>query len=85
MAPTEPLPGPWQQGPGQPGPYWQPPPVRPLNGLSIASLVLGIVWLWWLGSLLATIFGFISLRQIRQSNGWQQGHGMAIAGLTLGS
>jgi hypothetical protein len=47
-------------------------------------LVLGIVWLFWLGSLLAIIFGAIALRQINRSNGWQQGKGMAIAGLTLG-
>jgi hypothetical protein len=29
------------------------------NGLSIAALVLGIVWIFGLGSILAVIFGFV--------------------------
>jgi hypothetical protein len=52
------------------------------SGLAIASLVLGILWLGGLGSLLATIFGGIALRQTR--DGRQGGRGMAIAGLILG-
>lgn len=55
-----------------------------VSGLAIASLVLGIVWLWWIGSLLAIIFGGIAIRQIEDSNGWRTGKGMAIAGLVLG-
>jgi len=58
-------------------------PVRN-NGLAIASMVLGILWIWWLGSLLAVIFGHVSLSQIGKSNGRQTGRGMAIAGLVLG-
>lgn len=54
------------------------------NGLAIASMVLGILWLWWLGSLLAVIFGGISIKQINASNGQQTGKGMATAGLVLG-
>jgi len=54
------------------------------NGFAIASLVLGIVWLYWLGSLLALIFGAVAISQIRKSNGRQTGEGMAIAGLVLG-
>lgn len=76
----EPTQGPWPAPP----PAWSPPPSRPTNGLAIAALVLGIVWIYWIGSLLATIFGFVALRQIRQSGDWQQGRGMAIAGLVLG-
>ena len=34
------------------------------NGLAIASLVVGIVWIYWIGSILAVIFGHIALRQI---------------------
>jgi hypothetical protein len=30
-----------------PGP--SPPPVRRTNGLAIASLVLGVLWLLWIG------------------------------------
>lgn len=57
---------------------------RRTNGLAIASLVLGIVWLWWLGSLLAMIFGIVALHQIEQSGGTLQGRGLAIAGVVLG-
>jgi hypothetical protein len=57
---------------------------RETNGLSIASLVLGIVWFLGIGSILAIIFGFVSRRQIRQSGGRQSGEGMALAGIILG-
>ncbi|MET7299234.1 DUF4190 domain-containing protein [Embleya sp. NPDC005575] len=52
------------------------------NGLAIASMILGIVWLYWLGSLLAVIFGHIALAQTARTG--QQGRGMAIAGVVLG-
>lgn len=55
-----------------------------INGLAIASMVLGIVWIYWIGSILAVIFGHVALRQIKQSNGSQSGRGMAIAGVVLG-
>ena len=54
------------------------------NGLAIASMVLGIIWLYWLGSVLALIFGLVARRQIRDSGGAQSGDGMAIAGIVLG-
>ncbi len=54
------------------------------SGLAIASLVLGILYLCGIGSLLATIFGAVSLGQISRSNGTLTGKGMAIAGLVLG-
>jgi uncharacterized membrane protein len=54
------------------------------NGLAIASLVLGIVWIYWIGSILAIVFGHVALSQIKKSNGTQSGRGMAIAGLVLG-
>jgi len=54
------------------------------NGLAVASMVLGILWIYWLGSILAIVFGHISLSQIKKSNGIQTGRGMAIAGLVLG-
>jgi hypothetical protein len=47
-------------------------------------MVLGIVWVFWLGSLLAVIFGHIALSQIKRSMGALTGRGMAIAGLVLG-
>jgi uncharacterized membrane protein len=45
-------------------------------------MVLGILWLYWIGSILAIIFGFISMSQIKERN--QAGKGMATAGLILG-
>jgi hypothetical protein len=54
------------------------------NGLAVASLVLGILWIFWLGSLLALVFGFIAKGQIERSNGAQGGKGLAIAGIVLG-
>lgn len=54
------------------------------NGFAIASMVLGIVWVYGVGSVLALIFGVIAYRQIQRSNGTQRGKGMAIAGIALG-
>jgi hypothetical protein len=54
------------------------------NGLSIASMILGILWLYWVGSILALIFGYVALGQIKRSHGTQTGRGMAIAGIVLG-
>jgi hypothetical protein len=54
------------------------------NGLAIASMVLGIVWIYWLGSILALIFGYVAKGQIDRSEGRQGGRGMAIAGIVLG-
>lgn len=52
--------------------------------MAIASLVLGLLWLWGIGGLLAVIFGFSAIRQIDQSGGSQSGRGMAIIGIVLG-
>jgi hypothetical protein len=52
------------------------------NGYAIASLVLGILWLFWIGSVLAVIFGHIALNQVHRNG--QSGRGLAIAGLVLG-
>jgi hypothetical protein len=54
------------------------------NGLAIASMVLGILWLYWIGSILALVFGYSAKRQIDESRGQQAGRGMAIAGIVLG-
>jgi hypothetical protein len=50
--------------------------------MAIASMVLGILWLYWLGSILALIFGYVALSQIKERN--EGGRGMAIAGVVLG-
>ena len=54
------------------------------NGMAIASLVLGIFWMWGLGSVLALIFGIKARRQIDWSGGTQGGRGLATAGIVLG-
>lgn len=70
---------PQQQGP--PG-YYPYVSARTTNGLAIASLVLGILWVYWVGSILALIFGYVARKQIRERN--EGGDGMAIAGIVLG-
>lgn len=65
-------------------PYVAPPALPKVDGLAIASLVLGICWVYWIGSILAVVFGAVALKRIAQSQGWRTGRGMAIAGLTLG-
>ena len=67
--------------PGQQVGYMQ---AQKTNGLAIASMVLGIIWLYWLGSLLALIFGYVARGQIKRSEGRESGGGMAIAGIVLG-
>ena len=59
-------------------------PASALNGFAIASLVLSLVWFWWIGSVLAVIFGHLALNQIGGSGGTQRGKGLAIAGLAIG-
>lgn len=70
-------------GPYRPEPTYVPPQPT-VAGLAIASLVLAILWIWWIGSLLAVIFGHVALSQIKRSHGWKTGRGMAMAGVVLG-
>jgi hypothetical protein len=81
LPPPTPVPPPVPVPPHCYAPY---PPVQQTNGLAVASLVAGLVWMWWLGSVCAVIFGHVALSQINESNGRQSGRGMAIAGLVLG-
>ncbi|UOY00608.1 DUF4190 domain-containing protein [Blastococcus sp. PRF04-17] len=68
---------------GQPYGYGYPyAPPRRTNGLAVASMVLGILWIYWIGSVLALIFGYIARSQIRERG--EGGDGMAIAGIVLG-
>jgi hypothetical protein len=61
-----------------------PPKQPPANGFAVASLVFGILWLYWIGSVLALVFGYIAQRQIKESNGAEGGEGLARAGMILG-
>ena len=74
---------PYGQPYGQHQPYGYPyPPPQRTNGLAIASMVLGILWLYWIGSILALVFGYIARKQIRERG--EAGGGMATAGIVLG-
>jgi Domain of unknown function (DUF4190) len=57
-------------------------PTTPTNGMAIASLILGILWLYWVGSILALVFGYVAQQQIRQRG--ESGGGLATAGIVLG-
>ena len=96
------LPGSYNQPPVQPAPAplassWQPPPppryaTVPQQGLSVASLILGIfsVTFGWcyvgvVTSPIAIILGIISLVQIKNSPEKHGGKPMAIAGIVMGA
>jgi len=58
-------------------------PVRKSSdGLAVASLVLGILWIVGIGSILAVAFGHTHLSRAKRGEVNQSG--MAIAGLVLG-
>ncbi len=87
----------WDQSPtpSPTGPAYQPASYYPTsataytsqrtNAWAIASLILGILWLWWVGAVLAIAFGLLALREIRNSDGREGGKGLAISGIVLGS
>ena len=52
--------------------------------LAVASFVLGILWLFGIGSAAAVALGHVSLNRIDRSKPRQAGRGFAIAGLVLG-
>jgi hypothetical protein len=63
-------------------PYRSPRPhARPVSGLAVAALVLGIAWLWGIGSILAVVLGHAALTK---TDGRKGGQGLAFAGLVLG-
>jgi hypothetical protein len=64
--------------------YVMVPQNQKTNGLAIASLVLGIVWVGGIGAVLAVVFGFVGRKKIADSNGQQTGGGLALAGIILG-
>ena len=70
---------------GSPGMRSYTPVAAPsTNGMAVASLVLGILWIYWIGSVLALIFGYIARQQIDRHQGMQGGRCMATAGIVLG-
>jgi Domain of unknown function (DUF1707)/Domain of unknown function (DUF4190) len=59
-------------------------PAGQVNGLAIVSVVAGLLWLAWLGSIVAIVAGHLALHQIGRAAGTQSGRAAAIAGLCLG-
>ena len=75
-----------------PPPMPVPPPVQVVhvpspprtNGMAVASMIVGIVWIWGIGSIVALFLGYSAKAQIDRSGGMETGRGMAIAGIVLG-
>jgi peptidylprolyl isomerase len=49
---------------------------------AIAALTCGILWLFWIGSVFALLFGYVALSRIKRQGG--RGRGLALAGVALG-
>ena len=60
------------------------PVARGTNGFAVASLVLGLLWLYGLGSVLALVLGYKARREIDAGGGVQGGRGLATSGIILG-
>jgi hypothetical protein len=69
-----------------------PPPeplvfIRPggrINVLAIVSIVTGLLWMGWLGSVAAIVTGHVALHQISRSAGTETGRTAALIGLMFG-
>lgn len=81
---VHPQPGAPYGPPGGPHPVGYGYPVReaPMCGLAVASLVCGIVWVYWITSILAIIFAAVAFGKIKREG--LRGKGLAVAGLVLG-
>ena len=55
------------------------------SGMAIASLALGVFWMWGLGSVIALCLGLMARREITRSEGRLTGRGLATAGIVLGA
>ena len=53
------------------------------SGMAIASMVLGIIWVFYIGSVLAVILGHVALSKMKKDPSIG-GRGFAVAGVTLG-
>ena len=54
------------------------------SGKAIVSLICGLFFFFFPISIVAVVFGHLSLSEIRKSAGRLKGDGLAIAGLVLG-
>jgi hypothetical protein len=57
-----------------------------VSGLAVASLVLGVLWIFWIGSMLAVVFGHSAMHEIRRADPGRRasGTGLALTGVILG-
>ena len=67
-----------------PAPAFDPDEGPATSGLAIASIMIGIIWIFGLGSLAAIYLGRRSLAEIAGSNGTMDGRGLGIAGIVIG-
>ena len=80
----------WATGPGFREPNLQPKhfvsETQALrdNQMALASFILSVSWIFFVGSILAVIFGHLAMSQIRRSNGAESGRGHALMGLVFG-
>ncbi|MEM7141011.1 MAG: DUF4190 domain-containing protein [Actinomycetota bacterium] len=80
----------WAAAPGVSQPVRQPahrdlaPAAPRTNQLALASLILSISWIFFIGSILGVIFGHMAMEQIRESEGREIGRGNAMIGLIVG-
>lgn len=68
-------------------PWIYAPPAPRLGTWSLVSMIMGaisIVSFQGILAILAIIFGFIGLNEVKKSAGQVEGHGLAIAGLVMG-
>jgi hypothetical protein len=57
---------------------------RRVNTLAVVSLVAGLLWFGWIGSLAAIVTGHVALFQISRSAGTESGRSAALIGLMFG-
>lgn len=65
--------------------FW--PPAPRLGTWALTSMICGavsIVTLQWVVALLAVVFGFVGLSEVKKSAGQVEGRGFAIAGVVMG-
>jgi hypothetical protein len=59
-------------------------PARRMNALAIVSLLSGLLWVFWIGSVAAVVTGHLALFRIARSHGTEYGRTAALVGLMFG-
>lgn len=79
----------WAASPEMPAVYVAPRVEEPAgpprnNQFAMASMVLSIAWVFFIGSILGVIFGHLAMHEIAESDGREVGRGNAMIGLIVG-